>query len=942
MGPASLPALAYLILLTGIWSAGFPRAADSLGHLFKAEYLARLIASDGVPAYFTAAWLPEWYMGDAFRTFYPPLTTLLLTPVVALARDPALAHKLFTSAALLIFGGLTYAAAERIWGRWEAALAATMALLAPYQLRTLFFEGNYPRGLALLALPVLFWGTERVLKADTRLIPFVIALAGAWGWAILAHPQQAYMFAIGFALYVLLRLFLEADIEFRRGAYWLGGLVGGALLAAPWALPAYSHMEIANVPFLPAEKVDLFAAPLSAVIPLLERGTPQVQIGLAVLVLGLLAAVSRPEPRRMALAISALLTIWFAFGPPAVAFSLLPLSGQLLPERFLNFSVYALALGAGGLLPLRGSAVGARAVVIAGLLLVDLIPTYPLLQNGAYPQEEAVLFDELQGLEEGGFGRAALFAYPEPRAQEIYFAARAMPVINGWALENTPHHEGLRRYLDAPMWAPGYLESRLSRWGAEVVVLRDGGASQAAVVAGLVEAGYRLRSQGEGYQIFEAARPLSPVQVIPDSLPVVVGEKESPLLAAFPSAEEAIVDQLSALEGNLLEQHPLLVLYNFESSVQTLAGQSARLEAFLEGGGVIVTDLSGMEDDFGRTLDFFGIDVTKLAFNDPMEIDWQGPFEGLPQSLPLSEANATAWTGATYQGLDRVYATAEYGGNPLPILGFKDVGEGRIWVIGLNLLYYAQQAGLDPLVEAFREAVLEDVGQRSPTRFEMVRVSDWLAGPRGLSFTYDAEQDIPSALISYTYSPRFELTVDGDPAPTGNFEHLLTTSLPAGRHIVEIRYQPYRTLPPILGLLAALVGVAVLAAADRIERARFLPPMPGEPEPEVKTDREYAPCANCGFLLSEVGPPTGITYPFQVVHCPICGLSMDDDGFNPGEELEDGERSRRLAEWLAHHDYDPETVHQRWGFEPEQFFGEMEGASPPRLPGVDGEDVDGE
>lgn len=940
-GPASIPALAYLILLSAVWCVGFPRGADTWGHLFKAEYLAEVISKAGPRAYFTAAWMPQWYMGDAFRTFYPPLTTLVLTPIAALTGTPAIAHKIFATLILAGFGALTFFGVRRIWGMWPAGLACTLAILAPYQLRTLFFEGNYPRALALLALPILLWATEKTLTADTRLMPYVCALAVGWAWAILSHPQQAYMFAIGFALYVTFRLFLEAEIDFRRAGYWAAGLVAGALLTAPWALPAYSHIELANVPFLPSEKVDLFAAPLTAVLPGLEMGSPAVRVGIAGLVLGLLGAVSRPEPRRMALVLSSLLTIWFSIGPSGVAFSMLPLNQQLLPERFLNFAVFGLAVSGGGLLPLHKRAVVARAIVIVGLILIDLIPMYPLLRNVPYPATESALATALEGGSREG-NRTALFLYPEPRSQEVYFAAKAAPIINGWALENTPHHEALRRYLDSPGWAAGYLEGLMSRWGVDQIVLRSAEASLADTKTALQEAGFAMTGDDGSYQIFRDREPSSVLQVIPEERALLLGQKMGPFLAAFPTGEEATVDELSRLPPGSLDGYPLVGLYNFESSVQALSSQIERLEQFLQAGGVIVTDLSGMEDDFGRTLDFIGIQVTKLSFDGPMRVDWHGPLEALPESLPLEEARASGWTGATYRGLDQVLASVRYGDELLPIIGYKDVGPGRIWVIGLNLLYYAQQAGLDDLTVGLRTLVGADAKVWDEPRFASISVSNWMAHSTGLSFDYESPVRVPQALISYTYSPRLELRIDGQPAPIGVFEHLIRTSLPAGTHHLQIRYRPYSTLPPVLGLGAAGLGILALVGAWRVEKARFLPPMPGKAEPEPKTDREFAPCANCGFLMSEVGPPTGITYPFQVVHCPICGLSMDDDGFQPGDDLSMSEREDRLATWLDLHGYDPETVHERWGFLPDQFFGEIEGTLPPDLPPVTGEDGDGE
>src|SRR5574341_2164933 len=154
--PYLLVLAAVLPILVMIWLPGYPRGADTWGHLFKAEYLADQMRANPA-AYFTSAWMPAWYMGDPYRTYYPPLTTLVLTPLVYLLRDPFLAYRSFVSLFLILLSHLTYGLFAGRWPRerWQAALTAMLVLWAPYTLRTLFFEGNLPPVLAVLALPVI-------------------------------------------------------------------------------------------------------------------------------------------------------------------------------------------------------------------------------------------------------------------------------------------------------------------------------------------------------------------------------------------------------------------------------------------------------------------------------------------------------------------------------------------------------------------------------------------------------------------------------------------------------------------------------------------------------------------------------------------------------------------------------------------------------------------
>jgi hypothetical protein len=199
VAPAGLVLAAVAALWLLIWSPGALRGADTWSHLFKAEVLAEEMHSRGLGAYLTSAWMPAWYLGDPYRTYYPPLTTLVLAPLQYLTADAVLTAKLFVSLALLTYAALVYGFLNRMWGRWPAALGATLAVWAPYQLRTIFFEGNIPRILAVLVLP------SRLADRECRHRDQALALerrrsSASYGRGrSSAHPQRGYMLLIAFA-----------------------------------------------------------------------------------------------------------------------------------------------------------------------------------------------------------------------------------------------------------------------------------------------------------------------------------------------------------------------------------------------------------------------------------------------------------------------------------------------------------------------------------------------------------------------------------------------------------------------------------------------------------------------------------------------------------------------------------------------------------------------
>ena len=65
--------------------------------------MAGSIESHGwLQGFFDSAWLPDWYMGDPTRVYYPPLTTWTLGLLAAAVGDVFVAYRVFVTAAILL------------------------------------------------------------------------------------------------------------------------------------------------------------------------------------------------------------------------------------------------------------------------------------------------------------------------------------------------------------------------------------------------------------------------------------------------------------------------------------------------------------------------------------------------------------------------------------------------------------------------------------------------------------------------------------------------------------------------------------------------------------------------------------------------------------------------------------------------------------------------
>ena len=899
-----------------IYLGEYPARSDAWGHLAKAEHLAKLMHEEGLSAYFRTAWFPNWYLGDPFRTYYPPLTTLVLTPIIYFIPDPLQAHHFFSIAVFTLFGLLTYVFIRYCLGDLPAAFGAILAIWAPYQLRTLFFEGNYPRSLALLGLPLIALLFEKLLSEEKRRMPNIFALGLCWSWVILAHAQQAFIFAIAFGIYILARLFLDPDVPFLWAVPCITGIAFGALFAAPWLLPAYSHAEFPQIPYLPMEKVELFSATLAAIRPSTTMSDGQILFGFGAIIMALLATIARPSPRKSAWFITGIIALWLSLGSKGALFSLLPFNHLILPERFINFSAFALAFTAAGLLPIGNRARYARVGAIIILAYIDFLPGSGLLSGKPYPTQEASLSqiskDSINN------SRAALLTYPEPVAPEVYYAGQEVALINGWALENTPHHNAFRRTMQAPSWGWEYFTHQLSIWNVGNVILKGYQKELDPAQSSLEKAGFFHSEDIGPYEIWKTENPTGMIQDIPQDRMLIFGDTLTPMLTIFPFAEEA--GETPILSSDDLAEYPAVGLYNFQRVGSNLLSDQPILEQYLDQGGVLIVDLSGMEDSIGAVRGFLDVSPLRISLDDSMSVRWKDEGSDIVDDLTLDLGIGNSWSGAIYEGLDVVIAEVAFSDHWYPILGYKTYGEGKTWFIGMNLPYYLKLYGPDFLGDRILDLTLADVNVSRAVRFESIPYKNWIAGPTSVKFITDSMHEHEEALISYTYSPRWSLRMDGQELPFGSYENLIKLDLPAGQHVIEMQYQPYGTLWPIFGLVIGVLTFTGALTCVFVEKRRADKSEITQTFTDNAEEVEYISCPFCGFKLAEMHPSISTDSMQNKLTCPICKYHRTPEATTPGQKLSPPERDSQLEDWLHTHDYDPKVVYAKWGFDPDTFF----------------------
>lgn len=854
-----------VLVVAPVWAPGYPWGSDTWGHLHRANYMLEALQTYGwVDGFFKSAWMTDWYMGDPTRVYYPPLTIWVLGGLSGLTGDVFVAYRVFVSGVLAALAASIYWIGTR-WNqnRWAAAAGAILAIMAPYTLRTIFSEGNLPRALVILTLPWIIWWSDAILTRK-QVGGKIIGLALLWALALTAHVMQAAMFVIVIGLFVVIRVLTNVYIPLRRVPLALLPVAFGGVLAAFYLLPAYSHIELANVPYLPISKIDLFSITLSALNPV-QTELESLHIGsLSLLLAFVVVWISRKSEQWVFFAL-ALITIVFAAGNASVIYRALPLNQMFLPERFMNAAaiLVPLAVATAPLLTRR------HALVLGGgLLLVVLIeftPAWRMIHMRPAPVDEQAIAQELatQTLP----GRIASLTEPSPTAPQIYLTSEiaGRDHISGWGLENTPHQDAIRRLLAGMARSPDYVQRMLSLWQSDYALTRPDD--------GRTLDNFEILAQSPSLTLWGREKPTSFAQALPDNRMLIIGQNATSWLFAFPFATEGAAAKPSAYSADYLRHFSVIGLNRF-------SGPADGLYDWVAQGNTLVVDLSGYDPIFNQGYSLFGVHSLPLALYDTAAIEWSDDFENMPALLAVDEL---PWVGATYQGLDEVVASVRYHGMDYPLIGKKRVGNGEMWCIGFNLLYWLDITGQQQAIARIVDVVLRDSPVDRSLTLPPLAVSDLTRQPDQIAFRVAADQPT-TAVLSMTYFPRWTLEINGQPAPMFNHEHLIGINLPAGQSQVALRYHPYSTVS-LIGAGVSVLGLAALAVITYgMQRRPVLAlqdrenhffdrhashAIPAPPSPEVHTE-----CPACGYEYALIGPPTESSYPFVSITCPKCGYEL--------------------------------------------------------------------
>jgi uncharacterized membrane protein len=810
----SVSLIAVMPGIAAMLSAPYPPSwgGDAYGHLFKIWKLQ----NSG-----WHSWIRDWYSGYPFLRFYPPLSYLVGALFAKLSGSPQAGYKSVIVLDVMVAAAAMYVLLRTLYFSVEASfLGSVIYATSPWFYRIIAPEGNYPRAMGVAVAPLLVIA----IVAGMRSQRVSAHLLGGLGAAIvlLSHHSvfATYLFA---SVFIVLAEYVAEYVAGKSIIRVLRGHIIGLsisitvflVVSAFWLVPFIADHNLAS--FTSETSGYLFRFQ-SAKPSLILRQDPggwgyyqgPVRLGLVLAALAAaIAAKKRALITRQALyLLLAVLLLILALGAysPVPSLNKLPFFNMIPPYRWLDplQLVYALS-GAILIESLASIKVGKAGLnklilvtILAAVMLAAIIDAEPQLRHWRGEHFDralaaALMFiggDRSQGWRfyQWGLGvtKGSMVGYSPVLAHK--------PCLDGWYRQGDPLYIMHGETAWALTHDANYARLLLHAFAVKYVVLdkdyRD--ASKAEQV--LLEIGFtRLFQSGSimvyGWDNASIVQPLT-------RRVLLIGCSPGAVEYMFPGIVRGHSCYLDDYDLKELLGYRAIILYDYRYRSIT---SWSRFLRYVSSGGVLVVD-TYRSPDMLRGIPGTNIYSKIVKAKGRVELAlWNGTRLSITLNYRGASWVATVYSGAGVKPLIRL-------GNRT-VIGVAGYGRGEIYVIGLNLFYYAYLYRDNHIRTVLQEALAVI---KKPAAKPQLALLDWKDGL--IVFRYSANEAL-SLRVAEAWYPYWRVYIDGKDCNnciSRDKLGLIHLSLPPGDHVVRLVFRdPY----VVLKWVSALAAIAALIAA---------------------------------------------------------------------------------------------------------------------------------
>ncbi|MBR5420427.1 MAG: hypothetical protein IK115_04695 [Lachnospiraceae bacterium] len=787
-----------LIKNSGIYPAG----ADTMCHVYKGDVLYEALGRGELYPLYD----PLWYNGVEMLRYWAPFPVYVLAFCQLLGGgDPIQGYLIFVGA-VFFFGAVVFSWLGLQMRRpFIGAFFGILWFFLPNNVYALFREGNLPRSLSMIFLPLFLYHVEQYLHEGQR---YRLALTSVLFLLIaMCHSGYAGMLALS----MLLFLFLYGVMNrcFARCGFLLLSILSGYVLLGIWLLPSL----IGGITSTDSSEVmaSFFQSAFISLDPSrwFREGPIEFYFGLAAFLtalFGLLCAKRRSQP-----AFATALLIFF--GTTASAYPLLkilPGSQYLWMLRFISIALCMILYG----LLAWSSLKPPLQIAVVLLLCADCIAGFSSLVlgdgSGREPEERYAVAEEetlMDIAKEETTQRLALMELSTLGADGAYLLSGhgkqlAGSFGAGWQSATTAVNiTQLNRALENAQYA--YLFDRALEMGNDSVLIRLSCVPMSfdryeAMDEDAERSGYHLIAENDDWRLYHAKLPEC-FGVVSHYDSIGIGSGAGIISLSFPAVEETTDPDLSHYSFEELSSYRSVYLSGFEMSDRAAA--EALVKKLADAGVRVIVLADGMpEDPSLRRKSFLGVDCNSIRFrNGYPEMEVHGEI----LNTDLFAAGFSNWDTVYLTGLKESYGAVMEDGLELDFFG--TAYNENIIFLGLNLSYhYAlthdRSAGL----------IMQECFQMEPAQLPERRIVELDVSGDFRNIVIESPEDgVNTTLATHD-------SFDAD-RPVEDRNHLLYVD--SGTTRIRVRY-PYLWQGALVSLFGVLLFVVTLVAAGKYEENR--------------------------------------------------------------------------------------------------------------------------
>ncbi len=712
--------ISFIIMYFVKQSGSYPSGEDTMFHVYRSDLLYQAIKTGN----FWPLYEPYWYNGVELMRYWAPL------PVYFMAFCQWIAGG-YLFDGYLLFVGLCFFLSAVGWlavgvSRNRIGIGVFLGILwffMPNNLYALFLEGNLPRTVCMIFLPLfLHYVYSYMQEGKWRALPKLMLLSLL---TVLCDLGYSSMIFIGILVFLICYCMLNHGL--RRAIHVLLGMALTFTIPGIWVVPSLFGGITST-----GSSQSFFQSAWLSLNPLerFSSGFTYFYFGLAAFAVGVFGCLFSKK-RTMPGFIAAVLIF---FGTTTTAYSVLknfPGSQYLWMLRFISIALCLILLH----LFLWESLKKPILVFLCMLLVLDVLPSLKLIYgdySGKSAEDRLDTFSEMTLIEtakEITTQRMALLdlltltaegAYAVSGYKETTFSSFGA----GWQGAATSSNiVQLNQALTDGSYV--YMFDRCLEMGNDTVLvaiscMKEKGLDSAFMDAAAEKVGYKLVKHNEAYRLYHYD-VTGTFGVISEYRALAIGDSAKTISLLYPGLEEAMSSNLNDYTYEELKNYELLCLSGFTYTNKMAAEQM--LLKLSEAGVKIVVLADGIPIDIhtGKQ-EFLGVGCYSIQFNNGYPI-----LDTVIGRLDcnLFPSGLTNWKTVYLEGLTECYGSLKSLENELQFYG--TVQNDNLIFVGLNLHYFLVKTGdlqVDKLLSLAFDSIIDDIPKRKIVPLQITYGSD--------------------------------------------------------------------------------------------------------------------------------------------------------------------------------------------------------------------------